>query len=128
MFYHILRNLGQVMCVEERPKRKIPHMPPAPQNWWKTSPCLLKPVKQFTAQVFVEFHPGQIKPAVWNEMEDKYEHGFTPVVHCRVARVSCKMVQLKWTRIGGQKKMMNDPHVLNLLKQGDLAEAVFEPQ
>lgn len=113
------------MSIEQRPNvQHVPVQKWRPWPWWKIPPNPLKSVKQFTAQVFVQYHPTQIKPAVWNAAKQKYERGFTPVLHCRTAKVPCKMVELRWKLDKNEKKLK----LPSVLKQGDSAEAVFEPQ
>lgn len=74
----------------------------------------LKPVKSFVATVFVQDHPGQLKP------------GFTPIVHSRTAKAACKMAKIMWktSKKTGNEKMM-EPGFLEAMEQ---AQVVFEPQ
>ena len=75
---------------------------------------LLKPVGSFVAQVAVQEHPGQLKV------------GFSPLIHVRTAKASCKMSKIVW-KMGkktGNEKLENPP----FLEQGEQAEIEFEPQ
>jgi len=75
---------------------------------------MLMPVQNFTAQVAVQEHPGQLKC------------GFCPLVHVRTAKSSCKMTEIKW-KMGkktGNNKLESPP----FLEMGEAAEIVFEPQ
>ena len=75
---------------------------------------VLKPVKEFRAQVAVQEHPGQLKI------------GYSPLIHVRTAKASCKMSKILWKtskKLGGQK-IENPP----FLEAGDVAEVVFEPK
>ena len=74
----------------------------------------LQPVKSFVCQVVVQEHPGQLKP------------GFSPCVHVRTAKSSCKMTKIVW-KMGkktGNEKQENPP----FLEMGENAEIEFEPQ
>lgn len=70
--------------------------------------------KQFTAQVKVISHPGELKV------------GYTPIAFVRTGRSAVKMSKINW-RIGketGGQKEENPVH----LKANEAAEVVFEPQ
>lgn len=73
----------------------------------------LKPVKEFTALVSVQEHPGILKP------------GYTPIVFSRTAMVACKMTKILWkqSKKTGGAKVDNPPD----LSQFENAEVVFEP-
>jgi len=74
----------------------------------------LFPVRSFRAQVSVQEHPGQLRV------------GYSPLVHVRTARASCRMSRILWKmskKSGGQK--VDDPPYL---EAGDAAEVVFEPK
>ena len=45
-----------------------------------------KPVKTFSALIFVQDHPGQLKC------------GCTPIIHIRTAKVPAKIIEIKWKR------------------------------
>jgi elongation factor 1-alpha len=73
-----------------------------------------RPAKNFTAQIQVLDHPGELKV------------GYTPVAFARTGRAAVKMTEIKW-RMGKETSMqkeVNAPH----LKANDMAEVVFEPQ
>lgn len=75
---------------------------------------ILEPVESFTAQIVVQEHPGQLKP------------GFTPLVHVRTAKSSCKLTKILW-KMGkktGNEKLENAP----FLEMGESAEVEFTPQ
>ena len=74
---------------------------------------LCEPVESFTAQVVVQEHPGQLKP------------GFSPLVHARTAKSSCKMKKINWkiSKKTGNEKLENP----DFLERGDSAEVVFTP-
>jgi len=73
----------------------------------------LKPVKEFSALVSVQEHPGVLKP------------GYTPVVFSRTAKVACKMTKILWK----QSRHTNNQKIENPteLTQYENAEVVFEP-
>ena len=73
----------------------------------------LKPVKEFTALVTVQEHPGILKP------------GYTPLVFSRTAKVACRLTKIHWkqSKKTGNEKIENPPN----LSQFETAEVVFEP-
>jgi len=74
----------------------------------------LKPCKNFTAQVQILDHPGELKK------------GYCPIAFVRTGRSACKITGINW-KIGKDSagaKMENPPH----LKANEMAEVVFEPQ
>jgi elongation factor 1-alpha len=74
----------------------------------------LKPCKNFTAQVQILDHPGELKK------------GYCPIAFVRTGRSACKITNINW-KIGKDSagaKMENPPH----LKANEMAEVVFEPQ
>jgi elongation factor 1-alpha len=78
------------------------------------SETALKQCKDFTAQIQVLDHPGELKP------------GYTPIAFVRTGRSACRMAKINW-KIGkstGNAKVEEPP----MLKANELAEVVFEPQ
>jgi len=76
--------------------------------------------EEFTAAVFVQAHPGQLKAAI------NGKGGFTPSIHVRTAKSPCQMREIKWKRgksTGGQK--VEAPL---FIEAGDEAEVVFVPK
>jgi len=74
----------------------------------------LKACKDFTAQVQVLDHPGELKT------------GYSPIAFIRTGRSACKIAKISW-KMGketGGKKVEEPVYV----KANDLAEIVFEPQ
>jgi len=70
-------------------------------------------VKNFTAQVKILTHPGELKP------------GYSPIAFVRTSRSAVKMASITW-KIGkatGGKKLESPPFV----KANEMAELVFEP-
>jgi elongation factor 1-alpha len=75
---------------------------------------------EFTAAVFVQDHPGQLKASVDGK------GGFTPSIHIRTAKAPCQMVKINWKKgksTGGQKVELP-----LFIEAGDEAEVVFEPK
>jgi len=69
---------------------------------------------KLVAQVQVLSHPGELKP------------GYTPIAYVRTARSAIKLTEISW-KIGketGGNKVENPVS----LKEGDVAQVVFEPQ
>jgi len=76
--------------------------------------------KEFTAAVFVQDHPGQLRCAVDGK------GGFTPSIHVRTAKAPCQLLRIKWKRgksTGGSK--VEDPL---FIEAGDEAEVIFAPK
>jgi elongation factor 1-alpha len=74
----------------------------------------IKACQDFTAQVQVLDHPGQLKK------------GYSPIAFIRTGRSSCKIAEINW-KIGketGGKKAPQPP----FLKANEMAEVRFEPQ
>lgn len=70
-------------------------------------------VESFTAQIFVQDHPGELKV------------GWTPIIHVRTAHSACRMTKIHWKK----GKSSGGVQVENptLLKSGDQAFVDFEP-
>jgi len=78
------------------------------------SDSTLKACKDFTAQVQVLDHPGQLKT------------GYSPIAFIRTGRSACKIANINW-KIGketGKAKAANPKYV----KANEVGEIVFEPQ
>jgi len=87
----------------------------------KTQP---RQVKTFTAMVFVQDHPGQLKAAQMKG--DKMIGGFTPTIHVRTAKAPCCLQAIKW-KMGkktGNTKVENPPYI----EAGEQAEVVIAPK
>lgn len=81
----------------------------------------LKRVKYFKAQVFVQDHPGELKPST----EDG-RGGFTPSIHVRCGRAPCTLSKIHWKmgKSTGNSQLANPP----FLVAGEQAEVTFEPK
>jgi len=74
----------------------------------------VKACENFTAQVQILDHPGELKV------------GYSPIAFIRTGRSACRISKINW-KIGketGNAKAPNPPH----LKANEMAEVVFEPQ
>jgi len=103
-------HVGDVMCIDD------PKLDPEPP----------KAAKEFTALVFVQDHPGQLKAAIPDtKNKEELKGGFTPSVHIRTAKAPCQLLLIKW-KIG---KATNNQKVEKPLyiEAGDQAEVVFRP-
>jgi len=100
---------GDVMCIDD------PALDPNPP----------KQVSKFTALVFVQDHPGQLKAAT-PDGKGGYKGGFTPSIHIRTAKAPCQMLEIKW-KMG---KATNNTKAENatFIEAGDQAEVVFAPK
>jgi len=89
------------------------NMPKSGDIIYKIKDGACMPIKRFTAQVAVQEHPGQLKP------------GFSPIVHVRSSKVSCKMTKINWkiSKKTGNEKQENPLY----LEAGESAEIEFEP-
>jgi len=101
--------VGDVMCIDNL----------------KDDPNPPKQALQFTALVFVQEHPGQLKCAI-KDGKGEYKGGFTPSVHIRTAKAPCQMLEIKWK----SGKATNNTKVENpvFIEAGDQAEVVFAPR
>ncbi len=75
---------------------------------------ILEAVESFVCQVAVQDHPGQLKP------------GFSPLVHVRTAKSSCKMSKINWKM--GKKTGNTKEENPSFLERGESAEIEFVPQ
>jgi len=83
-------------------------------------------VKTFSAMVFVQDHPGQLKAAT--KKGDSWIGGFTPTVHVRTAKAPCCLQRIKWKmgkKTGNQK--VEDPPYIEAGEQGEVLIAPKMP-
>ena len=80
----------------------------------------IKEVKYFTAEIYVQFHPGKLKEA------KIYNGGYTPMVFTKAGRSQCSIQQIIWK----QGKSTDNVRIENTdyIEQGDRAVVVFEPK
>jgi len=74
----------------------------------------LKKVKEFTCQVQILNHPGELKP------------GYSPIAFVRTARSAVRMSKINWkiSKETGNKKAPDPTNI----KANEMAEVVFQPQ
>eukprot|EP00494_Astrolonche_serrata_P022135 UN22392 len=85
-----------------------------------------KAVTEFTAAVFVQDHPGQLKAATEDKKLKGWKGGFTPSIHVRTAKSPCQLVKINWKKgksTSGVK--VEDPL---FIEAGDEAEVVMRPR
>jgi len=100
---------GDVMCIDD------PELDPNPP----------KQAVKFTALVFVQDHPGQLKASTLDE-KGALKGGFTPVIHIRTAKAPCQMLEIKW-KLGKATNNVKVDHG-QFIEAGDQAEVVFVPK
>ena len=71
-------------------------------------------IKNFTAEVSVQEHPGQLKK------------GFTPGVYVRTSKAPCKLTEIKW-KLHPKRTNGNKMEGADFIETGDAAEVTFEP-
>lgn len=102
---------GDVMCIDDL---KLDPTPP-------------RAAKAFTALVFVQDHPGQLRCATsHDDATDAWKGGFTPSIHIRTAKAPCQMVQIKWKM--GKSTSGHKIEDQQFIEAGDQAEVVFVPK
>jgi len=77
-------------------------------------------VSEFTAAVFVQDHPGQLRAST----DDK--GGFTPSIHVRTAKAPCQMTEIKWK--SGKSTANQKVEFPKFIEAGDEAMVVFKPK
>ena len=84
-----------------------------------------KAAKVFTALVFVQDHPGQLKAAK-ADGKGVLKGGFTPSIHIRTAKAPCQMAKIVWKmgKSTNNQKMEDPPFI----EAGDQAEVEFVPK
>jgi elongation factor 1-alpha len=87
----------------------------------------LTAVKEFTMQVAVQEHPGQLKAAKLNEKSGEYTGGFAPLAFARTSRAPIQLKKIDW-KMG--KKSTGGAKVENaeFVEKGDMAQVVFAPK
>ena len=89
-----------------------------------------KPVKEFTAIVFIKNHPGRLyhghKKKLKKTGEWYYKGGYTPCIHVLNARAPCRMINIHWKigRSTNNKQIKNPSYI----EAGDEAKVVFKPE
>merc|ERR1712054_593988 len=82
---------------------------------------------EFTMQVAVQDHPGQLKAATYDEKSKEYRGGFCPIAFARTARAPVQLKCINWKMgkksTGGAK--VEGPEYI---EKNDMAEVVFCPK
>lgn len=94
------------MVIKGDPEDKTPH----------------RKVKNFTATIVVQDHPGKLKP-----MSKDGKGGFTPTVHIRTAKVPCKLIAINW-KLGKSTGKVKVSEGVLFVEANDQAEVTFEPK
>jgi elongation factor 1-alpha len=87
----------------------------------------LSETTEFTMQVAVQEHPGQLKAGTWDEKKKEYRGGFSPIAFCRTARAPVQMSKIDWKmgkKSTGGAKVEDAPYV----EKSDMAQVVFTPK
>jgi len=100
---------GDVMCIDD------PAVDPNPP----------KQAAKFTALVFVQDHPGQLKAST-RDGKGGEKGGFTPSIHIRTAKAPCQMLEIKWKM--GKATNNTKAEGATFIEAGDQAEVVFAPK
>jgi len=85
-----------------------------------------KAVTEFTAAVFVQDHPGQLRASTPDKKHGGFKGGFTPSIHVRTAKSPCQLISIKWKKgksTAGAK--IENPL---FIEAGDEAEIVMAPR
>ena len=82
-------------------------------------------VNTFSALVFVQDHPGQLKASILNNKSKEYKGGFTPIIHIRTCKVPCQMIKIEWklSKYTNNQKLENP----KFIQSGDQAQVIFKP-
>jgi elongation factor 1-alpha len=94
----------------------------------KLDPTPPRAAKSFTALVFVQDHPGQLKCSTARDEKSAtgFKGGFTPSIHIRTAKAPCQMVKINWK--SGKSTSGHQVEEPPYIEAGDQAEVVFAPQ
>jgi elongation factor 1-alpha len=93
----------------------------------KLDPTPPKAAAQFTALVFVQDHPGQLKCSTgYDEKSSSHKGGFTPSIHIRTAKAPCQMIKINWK--SGKSTSGHQVEEPPYIEAGDQAEIVLVPK
>ena len=103
--------IGDIMCIDN-----LKYDPNPPRQ-----------VTKFSALVFVQDHPGQLKCSKPDKKYGGFEGGYMPIVYVRTAKVACRMISIEW-KMG--KNSTNNIKVENasFIESGDQAQVTFVPE
>jgi len=109
-----LPKIGDIMCIDNINYDKYP-----PKE------CIF-----FKAMIYVESQNEKIKCS--NKIINKsgnitYKGGYTPLIHCRTAKVPCQLIDIEWKIVHNNGIKILNKNELNYVKYGDQALVTFKP-
>ena len=110
--------IGEIMCIID--DTNIENTSPI-----STPIATLRSVKQFTALVFVQDHPGYLRCSKYDKKTNQYRGGFTPMIHICTARAPCQMIKVEWkmSRASNNTRIEFPQDIC----AGDQAQVIFKP-
>merc|ERR1712149_135718 len=82
---------------------------------------------EFTMQVAVQDHPGQLKAATYDEKSKEYRGGFCPIAFARTARAPVQLKQIDW-KMGKKSTGGAKVEGAEFIEKNDMAQVVFSPK
>merc|ERR1711966_417615 len=82
---------------------------------------------EFTMQVAVQDHPGQLKAATYDEKSKEYRGGFCPIAFARTARAPVQLKQIDW-KMGKKSTGGAKVEGAEYIEKNDMAQVVFAPK
>merc|ERR1712224_180180 len=82
---------------------------------------------EFTMQVAVQDHPGQLKAATYDEKSKEYRGGFCPIAFARTARAPVQLKQIDW-KMGKKSTCGAKVEGAEFIEKNDMAQVVFAPK
>merc|ERR1712072_1484962 len=82
---------------------------------------------EFTMQVAVQDHPGQLKAATYDEKSKEYRGGSCPIAFARTARAPVQLKQIDW-KMGKKSTGGAKVEGAEFIEKNDMAQVVFAPK
>merc|ERR1711965_694366 len=82
---------------------------------------------EFTMQVAVQDHPGQLKAATYDEKSKEYRGGFCPIAFARTARAPVQLKKIDW-KMGKKSTGGAKVEGADFIEKNDMAQVVFAPK
>merc|ERR1712127_957735 len=82
---------------------------------------------EFTMQVAVQDHPGQLKAATYDEKSKEYRGGFCPIAFARTARAPVQLKKIDW-KMGKKSTGGAKVEGAEFIEKNDMAQVVFAPK
>merc|ERR1712167_334272 len=82
---------------------------------------------EFTMQVAVQDHPGQLKSATYDEKSKEYRGGFCPIAFARTARAPVQLKCINW-KMGKKSTGGAKVEGAEFIEKNDMAQVVFAPK